>query len=254
MKTKQFISLTLGLAFLVLSTTGLLLYLVPHTKTTTLMHTIFGLLFLGYAIFHIINNFPSLWAYTRSKTTKKIQPEFFIGFALVAIFVTGAWFQLKPFEAIEEFGEGLRKGKKVPPPPRITFNQIEIKKDKGKEISIFVQKNKDKAAPIVAIWVEDSARRFVENLFVPASIVADSLPTWKGKTQNQTPTYDKTTPESDFMLTTTCSAAGNFFVCLEIKSGNQTEYYEATLNPNTELAKIKSPNATLLNRAWVETK
>src|SRR5215216_5981102 len=107
MKKKNIISLSVALAFLTLSITGLLLYLVKHNKTTTVIHVVFGLLFLVFAIFHIINNWSSLVGYTTGRP--RIKKEFLWSFAFIGAFLVGSYFLLPPFKQIEEFGSTVRR-------------------------------------------------------------------------------------------------------------------------------------------------
>jgi hypothetical protein len=83
LKTKNLISLSVGLAFLTLSFTGLMLYFLPHTPTTSLTHTIFGFTFLLAAIFHIRNNWISLKTYWSIKTSSKLINAFASNYCLV---------------------------------------------------------------------------------------------------------------------------------------------------------------------------
>ena len=54
MKKKNLISLSVAFAFLALSITGILLYVKQKAHAVEMTHTIFGLIFVSFAIFHII--------------------------------------------------------------------------------------------------------------------------------------------------------------------------------------------------------
>ena len=60
MKNKNLVSLTIAIAFFLLATTGILLYVKQKAHFIEMTHTIFGLVFISYAIFHIFNNWDSI--------------------------------------------------------------------------------------------------------------------------------------------------------------------------------------------------
>jgi hypothetical protein len=280
MKNKNFISLSMALAFMSLSVTGLLLYLVKHNKTTTSIHVVFGLLFLSFAIFHILNNWSSLVSYTKSRSTGSIQKEFILSFAVAGIFLVGTWANLPPFGEIEPLGGKIRNmgGGDRKREARITFNEIETKKgEPGATASIILQKDKEVALPIISIWVEDSTHTFVENLFVPAKTLSvengeedileairegeveeklletSLLPTWSKKASDLKPNYEKPSPKDDFILRTKISARGAYFIIIEIRANEKVELYEAKIDTSKEkVFSFKSNEGQLLTRAIVE--
>lgn len=78
MKRKNFISLSLAFIFLTLSTSGVLMYLKQKAHPVEMAHTIFGLLFVGFAIFHIVNNWGSLKLYSKDKVTRSWKKELMV--------------------------------------------------------------------------------------------------------------------------------------------------------------------------------
>jgi len=62
MKKKNIISLSVAFAFLALSITGILLYVKQKAHAVEMTHTIFGLIFVSFAVFHIVNNWSSITA------------------------------------------------------------------------------------------------------------------------------------------------------------------------------------------------
>jgi uncharacterized membrane protein len=279
MKNKNFVSLSMALTFTSLSITGLLLYLVRHNKTTTSIHVVFGLLFLAFAIFHIINNWSSLASYTKSKSAGSFQKEFILSFAVVAIFLAGTWLNIPPFGEIEPLGDTIRSmgGGERKREARVMFLEIEGKPKNGVEASIIIQKDRKATLPVMAIWVEDSTHTFVENLFVPAKTMAvekgeediqeairegevevreldaSLLPTWKSKAKDQHATYDEYTPDDDFILKTKISVTGVYSIFIEVKAGDTTELYEASIDLAKEkVFSFKSKEGSILTRAIVE--
>jgi uncharacterized membrane protein len=281
MKNKNLISLSLALTFVSLSVTGLLLYLVKHNKTTTSIHVVFGLLFLVFAAFHIINNWPSLISYAKSRNGVSIQKELLVSLLLVGIFLIGTWLRIPPFGEIEELGEEIRNGEgERRRDTKLVFNEIETKKDtEGNPVNIILQKESTVVLPLMAIWVEDSTHTFVENLFVPSKILAVEdgeedideairegeieekpfdtflLKTWSETSKDKKPNYSRSTPVSDFILKTHISVNGNYSILIEVAASGKTEVYEAHVNPlNERVFSFKSRGGKMLDRAIVELK
>ena len=110
MKKKNLVSLTISLAFFTLATTGLLLYVKQKPHFVEMTHTIFGLLFITVAIFHIVNNWASLKTYMRDRNTGSIQKEL-----IVSLVVVGTLIILSVTEVLEpvaEFGRIFAKQQK----------------------------------------------------------------------------------------------------------------------------------------------
>lgn len=271
MKKKNLISLSVAFAFLALSITGILLYVKQKAHAVEITHTIFGLIFVGFAIFHIINNWSSITGYSKERKSGKIQKELIIsGIAFVVILVAAATEMLEP---VAEAGR-VFAAKRPPRPEQLTFNEVVTNKEtQGTPLSILIQKNKETELPVVAVWVEDSAHNFVENLFVPAKTAAmpadeeeareghfdiadfkaETLSTWSGKAKTKTPNFERETPHDNFVLKTNTSAKGQFFVILEVKSKGKVELYETAVSKaNGDVFKLKSKDNTLIKSALVE--
>jgi uncharacterized membrane protein len=277
MKNKNLVSLSLSLTFLTLSITGLLLYLIKHNKETTSIHVVFGLLFISFAIFHIINNWSSLISYAKTRSGASIQKELIVSLVIVGVFLGGTWLRIPPFGEIEELGEEIRNGEgEREREAKVVFNEIETKKDAGgNTVNIILQKEKNVVLPVIAIWVEDSTHTFVENLFVPSKTLSVDeedieeavregeveekpfaptlLPTWSGKVKDQRSTYNSYTPTGDFILNTKVLAKGSYSIFLEILAGGKIELYEALVDSDNEkVFSFKSEDGKILIRALVE--
>ena len=278
MKKKNLISLSVAFAFLSLATSGLLLYIGKKPKPVETIHVIFGLTFLGFVIFHIINNWSSLVSYSKEATGSKIKKEFFLVLGGCTIVLLGAGFMLPPFEPIAEAGKALfRGGESRERPQRFTFEGVTTNKDiQGTGISIILQKSNKVALPVITVWVEDSTHQFVENLFVPAKVasvegdedireaIAEGeiemkdltpalLPAWNAKAKSFAPNFDKATPMESFVLNTKTSATGKYTIYLEIKGDEKTEVYEAAIDTmHGDAIRLKSKDGSLLERALIE--
>ena len=271
MKNKNIISLSVAFAFLALSITGILLYIKQKAHAVEITHTIFGLTFVGFALFHIINNWSSITGYSKERKSGKFQKEFTVaGIGFLVILAGGLTEVLEP---VAEAGK-IFAGKRPPRLVQLSFQEVNTNKEvKGTNLSIMLQKNKETELPIIAVWVEDSARNFVENLFVPAKIAAmpadeeeareghfemsafkaETLPTWAAKAKSKTPNFEQETPHENFIVKSNTVAKGLFFVVLEIKSKDKTELYEASINTaNGEVFKLKSKDNSLIKSGLVE--
>lgn len=278
MKRKNIISLSVALAFLALSTTGLLLYLKQKSHAVEITHTIFGLLFIGFAVFHILNNWISLKAYTKEqKRGGKIRKEFLLASALFGVVLVGAGFNLPPFEPIAEAGRifaGERKRTE-----RLSFDKVKTNETllvgRSRMMEIFVEMNRETQLPAIAIWTEDSAHRFVDALFVPAKIAAvesgedpreaiaegevemtDFKPETffaKPPAASITANYAEATPTGNFVLQTKTIAHGKYYVVMEVKSNGKVERYSVEIDDrHTEIFKMKFDGNTLVSRVLVE--
>lgn len=261
MNKKKLVSLGIAAVFLALGTTGLLLYLVAHNKPTKVIHTTFGLFFVAVAIFHIINNWGSLVSYLKDRSGAGLAKEFVIVAVLATVSVVGAGLLLPPFEQIEEFGEGLRKGNK-PPVKKVSYQILETNNETG-GTSINLQLDKDKSAllPVVAVWTTDTTGQFIDNIFAPSKMTvvfegekgneehairegeiedkdlsAEVVPTWQatGSASN----FTAATPNDPLMIRSFTKATGNFIINVEISSMGNTELYQAQINHAGQISRL----------------
>jgi len=122
---KKTISLTLAVSFLVMSITGIMLYIVPKgrvaywadwellglTKTQYAnIHITSMVLFLVVAIWHIYYNWKPLMSYIKN-STKKItlfKKELLIALTLNILFVGGTLMEVQPFKTVLDINEGIK--------------------------------------------------------------------------------------------------------------------------------------------------
>ncbi|MDB5275296.1 MAG: hypothetical protein JWR61_251 [Ferruginibacter sp.] len=280
MKKKNIISLSIALAFLFLSVTGLLLYFGLKPEFVTSIHVLLGLIFIGFAFFHIKNNWPSLKVYTKDRKEGGIKKEFLVAAAVVGIFLLGAGFSLPPFGEIQHFGEDLTRGGggKGGRMEKASFDKIITNKDKqGKTIQLIIEKSNEVITPVITIWTTDTAGNFIDNLFVPAKTIevtsgeADKRhalyegetetnsftpamsPGWQAATKDTATNYAEATPTDNFFLTTKTKAGNTFQLMLEIKDNGKTELYKALVDgTKSNAVALKAANGALLVRAVAE--
>ncbi len=250
MKRKNIISLSIAFAFLSLSVTGILLYIKQKAHAVEITHTIFGLIFVGFAVFHILNNWGSIRAYSKERGTGKFQKEFIIALGVFGIVLIASVTEV--LEPVAEAGRIFAK-KRPAKPEQLSFTEIHTNTDKtGQDLRILIEKNKETELPTMAVWIEDAQHKFIENLFVPATTLkkpeseeeareghfdktpfsAISLSTWASKAGNNTQSLSEETPKDHFALYSKTLATGDYFVMLEIQSNGQSEIYQGQASAN----------------------
>ncbi len=284
MTRKNIISLSVACAFTFLSITGLFMYFGIKGHGTQDIHVVFGLIFIGFAIFHILNNWSSLKAYSKTRTSGFMSKEIWISAAAALAIGAAGFFGLPAMHELSHFGEDLIKGgkeeggKKGGRDRGVMFDVIAANEQiHGKNVSIILQKNTETLLPVIAIWAEDTSKEFIENLFVPAQMnrvnpgeknirqaIAEkefestafdgsATQTWKAKAKTTTANYPKATPTGNFILSTQTTAKGIFDIVLEIADQGKAETYRTRVNAKTSGAYLlQSPHGVLLSRAIVE--
>lgn len=275
MKRKNIISLSIAFAFLSLSITGILLYIKQKAHAVEITHTIFGLIFVGFAIFHIVNNWSSIMGYSKTrtsdKTSGKFKKEFIVAFLVFGVVLAGTASEI--LEPVAEAGKIFAK-KRPPKPENLSYEEVKTNQDsKGTSLRVLVEKNKETQLPIIAIWVEDADHKFVENLYVPTKEakmpkseeeaseghfdISDfkpaSLPTWQVKASIKSALSEKETPHENFVVNSKTTAKGNFYVMMEVKSRGKDEVYEAKIEAvNGGVSKFKTGGNVLIKSGLVE--
>jgi hypothetical protein len=164
MKNKNLISLTVSIAFFILATTGILLFIKQKAHFIEMTHTIFGLLFISFAVFHIMNNWDSIKAYSKDRKTGSIKKEL-----VLASLITGIILVLSVTEVLEpiaEFGKIFTSNEKRPS----TINFAEKKtldSTNGHAVVLLVQKSKGAASSSLLVEVADTTGKVLETLVAP---------------------------------------------------------------------------------------
>jgi hypothetical protein len=139
---RRFISLTITFSFLVMSYTGIILFLAPKGRVAnwtnwelfgldktdyTHLHVTFMVLFLFGMIFHIYFNWSSLINYLKNKarTFSLLTKEFLLAFGINVLFVLGTLYYWTPFDQFLDFQDDLKAmwEKKVDKAP---YNHAEL--------------------------------------------------------------------------------------------------------------------------------
>jgi hypothetical protein len=105
MKSKNVVSLSVAAVFVVLTISGLLIYLGQATSPVKHIHAWFGILFLGAAVFHILNNWSSIKAYSVNKKAGGIRRELILPVLAALLFAGGIAADLPVFKDLGNAGK-----------------------------------------------------------------------------------------------------------------------------------------------------
>lgn len=122
---RAFTSTVITISFLIISISGIILYIVPpgriahwtHWKLFALqkddwaaVHTIFSYVFIAFAIVHIVYNYKTLLAYLKDRVTKSFsfRAEWILAAALSLVIWIATVFGIAPFSTIMDIGETFK--------------------------------------------------------------------------------------------------------------------------------------------------
>ncbi len=229
MKNKNLVSLTIAIAFFILATTGILLFVKQKAHFIEMTHTIFGLVFISYAIFHILNNWDSIKGYSKDRKSGSIKKEL-----VAASLITGIILVLSVTEVLEpvaEFGKIFASGDKRPS----TVNFAEKKtldSTNGHAVVLLVQKGKEAAFSSVTVEVADSTGKVLETL-----LAADKE--MKG-------------PPANLLLKTKISTAAPFDLVLTFAHEGKSQKVTRRINALDSGVQGLAKQDGLLERAYLE--
>ena len=226
---KSIVSLSIAFIFLTMATTGLLLYIKQKAHVIEMSHTVFGLLFVLLASFHLYNNWKSIKAYSVEKQKSSLSKEVIYIFLSFAVVITLSLSGV--LEPIAEFGRIFAQPKK-PSVPSINFVEKSTKQDvEGMMVTMLIQKDEKSKDAAVGVAVIDSMGMVVESLFTPDSIQGGSSPNLMLTTKIATATpftlrFIATGKENSDTLTENInSLAPGFFQSIDTKSSGFKRVY-----------------------------
>ena len=165
MKKKNIVSLSIAFAFFVLGTSGILLYIKQKPHFVEMTHTIFGLIFVSFAIFHIVNNWGSLKNYSKDKTTGSFKKELLVAGIIGLIVLTLSVTEV--LEPVAEFGRVFAPKRGPRPDAGVSFQEkTTLDSTNGQAATFILQKTKENEAARLEVEVADSTGKVVETLFV----------------------------------------------------------------------------------------
>jgi Domain of unknown function (DUF4405) len=271
MKRKNIISLTVAFAFLALGTTGILLFVKQKEHFVEITHTVFGLLFVGFAIFHILNNWGSIKSYSTERTTGKFQKELLVSAGIFGVVLIGGVTEF--LEPVAEAGR-IFASKRPERAQMLSFEEIKTnQKTQGLDVEVLIEKQKDINLPAVAMWVESDTGRFLELIFAPAVIEELSAGTEdirealrEGKVKQTTfavtqftglkdfvlkPNYEKGTPNENLKLLSKIYVKAPYVLKLQAICNGKTEVFQGQVLPETNIVKLKCTDNKILKSVIV---
>lgn len=175
---RSFVSLLIAILFLVLGVTGVLMYISPFSKATTVLHITTGFLFVLGIGFHLFNNSRALFGYIKGakKGRFHLNPTF-LGIAISMLLIIGiSKFDLPPLKQLYAIGEGLQGHTEVYYKIVETNTQIQ-----GKGISVEVLMGTPSHTPTLAIWVEDQQGNYLQDLYVSQKLAREGFINFNNK-------------------------------------------------------------------------
>jgi hypothetical protein len=173
-QARAIISVFMLLGFATLLVTGLLSYGMRYSSLLSAIHTIFGLTFIAFGVFHLRNNLRPIGMYLKQVAARR---WFIVGLVMVPVTVLGVMLAIPPFQTITDFGYAL---KELRPIDRQATQVLTTRYDvQGRALSIEVKAGDQYAGPgaevfgirlttvpQMAIWVEDTEGNYLETLYV----------------------------------------------------------------------------------------
>jgi hypothetical protein len=163
MKRKNLISLSLAFIFLVMSCSGILLYIKQKAHPIEMAHTIFGLLMVGFAIFHIMNNWGSIKSYSKDRTTRSWKKELaFAGIGAAVVLTLALTAVLEP---VAEFGR-IFAPKRQGGGKNVTFQEKKtLETDAGQAATLILQRKESEMLTPFKVELADSTGKVVATLY-----------------------------------------------------------------------------------------
>ncbi len=164
-------------SFLILSSSGVLMYFTPFEKNIASLHTFFALLFILGIVLHMINNKLPLKNYISGKKQqkcKKLQTPFI--FLIISLIAVGVYLDVPVLNEIYVFGNEFRNEQIGKTEETFDYQIIELDKKVGKQkISIELKKGEAFQYPLFAVWVEDSKGNYIETLYISRVISSSTF-------------------------------------------------------------------------------
>ena len=172
--SRSIISIFMLFGFLTILMTGLLSYVLRYNQLLSAVHTVFGLLFVGYGIFHLKNNLKPLISYIKKPKIKRLS---YFCFLLIPLIVIGVAAGLPPFQTIVDIGYVLKEQKPIE--REVTETIYTRITSKGRELSIDIKAGPHysgpgykvmgvatTSVPQMVVWIEDLDGNYIETLYV----------------------------------------------------------------------------------------
>ena len=189
-KSKNLISISIAGAFLVVAITGVLMYFFKHGDLTASLHTLFGMAFVLYAIFHLKNNWKSLKAYSvnaqrapadpkqQGVSASGLKSELMMSLGILLLVFFGVYYQLAPFSAVYNWGNTFRTGQQRNEGDQLSYIRMNINTfGEGDSMLIDLRKGPYFEYPTYAFWLEDTTGKYLQTLYVTGKLAKNNFTT-----------------------------------------------------------------------------
>ena len=172
--SRPIVSILMLFGFLTILVTGLLSFVLRYSSLLSAVHTVFGLLFVSYGIFHLKNNFRPITQYLKQSRGRRWA---WLSVLLIPVTVACLALGLPPFQTVVDAGYAL---KELKPIDRQLTETLTTRFDQqGRKINIDIKAGphysgpgavilgvQTTGTPQMAMWVEDTRGNYLETLYV----------------------------------------------------------------------------------------
>ncbi len=168
------VSILMLFGFITIVVTGLLSYGLRYSALLSAVHTVFGLAFVGFGIFHLKNNLTAIFQYFKQARGRRW--AWISGF-LILLNVLALTAGLPPFQTVVDAGYAL---KELRPIDRQLSETLTTRfEQQGRDLNIDIKAGQHYSGPgavilgvtttgipQMAVWVEDKQGNYLETLYV----------------------------------------------------------------------------------------
>ena len=175
--SRPMVSIFMLFGFVTILLTGLLSYGLRYNSLLSAIHTVFGISFVLFGLFHLKNNVRPLLAYLKPRNGKRLA---LISLAFIVISSLGVVLKLPPFQTVIELGYALKELKPID--RQITETLYTNIQREGQKILVDIKAGPHysgpganvlgvtlTATPQMAIWLEDKQGNYLETLYITKS-------------------------------------------------------------------------------------
>lgn len=265
----------LMLTFLVLATSGVVMYFFSFEKNIASVHTMFALLFVLGVALHIVNNKVPLKNYLLGKRNKHLAKYQSLVLTIVlSLIAVGAYINMPMINGLYDWGNEFRNSRLGKTENTFDYQVISLNGSEATgAIEIEVKKGEAFQYPLFAIWMENAAGQYLETLYVSRVIASgvydygiqtdgiwkpsskrrpEALPYWSHKRNilasdgyyiplQKAPDLDGVsgaTPTDNFIVksSTKSKGGGSIRILMEVnQSYDWNEYYHENKFPQDEI-------------------
>lgn len=174
-------TVTVATLFTILIATSILMFTQAYSSVIALTHTVLGVSFLSFGLWHSINNFPALKKYLSFTSTLKGKARHGAA-SMLAIGVSISLLALClisffPFKAFHDWGTQLRVSQSaVAQATELKYNVLDMAQNyEGRRITVDFKKGTAFHWPQYAMWLEDPDGEIVQAIYVTQGVATNTF-------------------------------------------------------------------------------